>query len=69
MQGEASSLPLRGSRRGFFSSPIRGEGLCPIERPVDGRRTKRWGCLAAGVLLVVVSALQRPEVGVHRALF
>ncbi len=26
-----------------FSSPLWGEGLCPIERPVDGRRTKRWG--------------------------
>ena len=28
-----------------LSSPPRGEGLCPIERPVDGRRTKRWGSL------------------------
>jgi len=24
---------------GFISSASWGEGLCPIERPVDGRRT------------------------------
>ena len=26
-----------------ISLPFRGEELCSIERPVDGRRTKRWG--------------------------
>ena len=26
------------------SPPSKGEGLCPIERPVDGHRTKLGGC-------------------------
>ena len=27
----------------LFSLPLRGEGLCPIERPVDGHRTFSGG--------------------------
>ena len=40
--------------RGAGASPLGGEGLCPIERPVDGHRTN--GREVFDLILVVYSA-------------
>ena len=48
-----------------FPLPLWGEGLCPIDRPMDGHRTNGVGFPGLSMLLVVLLTADAPEVCFH----